>query len=48
MNASPLDRAAILAWLDERAVSVGFVPTAVYLGLADRIRRGDFDERADR
>lgn len=39
-----VDKERLLAWLDERAYGVGFVPSVVYLGLADRIRRGDFDE----
>jgi hypothetical protein len=43
VSPAPLDRDRLLAWLDERSASVGRVPTAVYLGLADRIRRGDFD-----
>lgn len=36
-----LDRDQLLDWLDHRAL--GQVATAVYHGLADRIRRGQFD-----
>ena len=35
--------AALLAFLDSRSDSVSPVADAIYEGLADRIRRGDFD-----
>lgn len=42
-----LDKTKLLAWLkdrvNERTSIQGLVITAVYLGLAERIRRGDFD-----
>ena len=40
-----LDRDALLAWLDQRAL--GPVATAVYHGLAQRIRRGEFDRKEE-
>src|SRR5690606_34359538 len=45
-----LDLPALLRWLDERAESTRSpLVIAVYKGLADRIRRGDFDaEEVDR
>lgn len=39
-----LDRDKLLAWLDRRAKSTGLVAGAVYAGLAERIRRGDYDD----
>lgn len=42
---APLDRDRLLAWLDARAL--GQVATAVYHGFADRIRRGEFDQKED-
>jgi hypothetical protein len=39
-----LDTSALLRWLDERAATTRSpLVGAVYRGLADRIRRGDFD-----
>ena len=43
-----LDDRALLRWLDERAsVTRSPLVGAVYAGLADRIRRGDFDEHRE-
>lgn len=40
-----VDKGALLAWLSKRATSSEPLIVAVYQGLADRIRRGDFDEK---
>jgi hypothetical protein len=39
-----LDKAALVAWLTERAASRTPIVGAIYTGLAERINRGDFDE----
>jgi len=41
-----IDTDRLLAWLDDRAG--GLVAQSVYAGLAERIRRGDFDVREGR
>lgn len=40
-----VDMGALLAWIDKRAKHSEPLIVAVYQGLADRIRRGDFDEK---
>ncbi|HEY8588191.1 MAG TPA: hypothetical protein VIL55_01435 [Naasia sp.] len=40
-----VDKAQLVAWLLERAKARNVLLAAVYAGLADRVRRGDFDER---
>lgn len=43
-----LDTPALLRWLDDRARTTRSpLVVAVYRGLIDRIRRGDFDTRED-
>lgn len=42
-----IDRARLLAWLVEKAKARDVVVGAVYQGLADRVRRGEFDEREE-
>ena len=43
-----VDKAVLLAFLQERAKSNEPLIVAVYHGLAERVRRGDFDDgRAD-
>jgi hypothetical protein len=39
-----VNRDALLAWLDAKAVGRDPIITATYQGLAARIRRGDFDD----
>ena len=39
-----LDKARLIAWLTDRAAVQAPIVHAVYAGLADRIRRGEFDE----
>lgn len=42
-----IDRAALLAWLDDLADQKPLVVAATLEGLAARIRRGDFDVKED-
>lgn len=43
-----LDRARLLAWLEQRSQTGGTVTRAIYEGLLARIRRGEFDLEATR
>ena len=38
-----IDRARLLAWLRDKTTTPNPVVHAVYIGLAERIDRGDFD-----
>lgn len=42
-----IDEAKLLAWLTERTTARSPLVASVYQGLADRVRRGDFEERND-
>lgn len=39
-----VDKAALLTWLGQRALTENAVHGAIYDGLIARIKRGDFDE----
>jgi hypothetical protein len=39
-----IDAKRLLAWLDTKAVGRSVVVHSIYKGLAERIRRGDFDK----
>jgi hypothetical protein len=42
-----VDKARLLAWLTGKTTARSALVASVYQGLADRIRRGDFDEDAN-
>lgn len=43
-----LDKEALLAWLRERQSAKNPLVGAVYQGLAERVERGDFDQKGGR
>lgn len=47
MSGQQLDAEALLAFLDERRATSHLLVGAVYDGLAERIRAGEFDAEAD-
>jgi hypothetical protein len=44
---APIDKSALLAYLLERGKSRSALVSAIYIGMADRVRRGEFDEKPE-
>lgn len=43
-----VNKETLIAWLTERSAARSPLVASVYQGLADRVRRGDFDEEVER